>query len=60
MDELKELRALRDRLLQTVGWYTGRVECGSTLVETNEVIQRLLWVLGEEPRREEPEKEGIL
>ncbi len=51
MDDLKELRALRDRLLQTIGWYTGRVECGSALVETNEVIQRLLWVLGEEPQR---------
>ena len=22
MDDLKELRALRDRLLQSIGWYT--------------------------------------
>lgn len=51
MDGLIELCAMRDRLLQTIGWYTGRVECGSTSVETNEVIQRLLWVLGEEPQR---------
>lgn len=28
MDDLKELRALRDRLLQTVGWYTGKAEKG--------------------------------
>ena len=46
MDDLKELRALRDRLLQTVGWYTGNTE-----VKTDDVIQRLRWVLnGEEPR----------
>lgn len=52
MDELKELRAMRDRLLQTVGWYTGTAENGSTEVETADVIRRLRWALdGEEPRR---------
>lgn len=52
MDELKELRAMRDRLLQTVGWYTGTAENGSTEVKTADVIRRLRWVLdGEEPRR---------
>lgn len=52
MDDLKELRALRDRLLQTVGWYTGKAENGSTEVKTADVIRRLRWVLdGEEPRR---------
>ena len=51
MDDLKELRALRDRLLQTVGWYTGKAENGNTEVKTDDVIQRLRWVLnGEEPR----------
>ena len=49
MDDLKELR---DRLLQTVGWYTGRAENGNTEVKTDDVIQRLRWVLnGEEPRQ---------
>lgn len=52
MDDLKELRALRDRLLQTVGWYTGTAENGNTKVKTDDVICRLRWVLnGEEPRR---------
>ena len=52
MDDLKELRALRDRLLQTVGWYAGTAENGSTEVKTADVIRRLRWVLnGEEPRR---------
>lgn len=52
MDDLKELRALRDRLLQTVGCYTGKAENGSTEVKTDDVIRRLRWVLnGEEPRR---------
>lgn len=52
MDDMKELRALRDRLLQTVGWYTGKAENGSTEVKTADVIRRLRWVLdGEEPRR---------
>lgn len=52
MDDLKELHALRDRLLQTVGWYTGTAENGSTEVKTADVIRRLRWVLdGEEPQR---------
>ena len=34
MDDLKELRALRDRLLQSIGWYTGKAENGSTEVKT--------------------------
>ena len=47
MDDLKELRALRDRLL-----YTGTAENGNTEVKTDDVICRLRWVLnGEEPRR---------
>lgn len=52
MDDLKELRALRDRLLQSIGWYTGKAENGSTEVKTDDVICRLRWVLnGEEPRQ---------
>lgn len=52
MDDLKELRALRDRLLQSIGWYTGTAENGNTEVKTDGVIHRLRWVLnGEEPRR---------
>ena len=42
--ELKDLRAMRDRLLQTIGWYTGTAEIGSN-VEPDEVVQRLRWVL---------------
>lgn len=37
MDDLKELRALRDRLLQSIGWYTGKAENGSTEVKTDDV-----------------------
>lgn len=52
MDDLKELRALRDRLLQSIGWYTGKAENGSPEVKPADVIRRLRWVLdGEEPRR---------
>lgn len=52
MNDLKELRALRDRLLQTVGWYTGKAENGSPEVKADDVICRLRWVLnGEEPRQ---------
>ena len=52
MDDLKELRALRDRLRQSIGWYTGTAENGNTEVKTDGVIHRLRWVLnGEEPRR---------
>ena len=52
MDDLKELRALRDRLLQSIGWYTGKAETGNTEVKTYDVICRLRWVLnGEEPRQ---------
>ena len=36
MDDLKELRALRDRLLQSIGWYTGTAENGNTEVKTDE------------------------
>lgn len=43
-DELEDLRALRDRLLHTIGWYTGAAEIGDT-VEPDEVVQRLRWVL---------------
>ena len=42
--ELKDLRAMRDRLLQTIGWYTGTAEIGSN-VEPDEVVQHLQWVL---------------
>lgn len=42
--ELKDLRAMRDRLLQAIGWYTGTAEIGGT-VEPDEVVQRLRWVL---------------
>ena len=50
--ELQDLRAMRDRLLQSIGWYTGTAENGSTEVKTADVIRRLRWVLdGEEPRR---------
>lgn len=46
------LLVMRDRLLQTVGWYTGKAENGSTEVKTDDVICRLRWVLnGEEPRQ---------
>lgn len=38
MDDLKELRALRDRLLQSIGWYTGKAENGNTEVKTDDVI----------------------
>ena len=41
---LNDLRAMRDRLLQTIGWYTGTAEIGGT-VEPDEVVQRLRWVL---------------
>ena len=52
MDDLKELRALRDRLLQSIGWYTGKAENGNTEVKTDDVICRLRWVLnGKEPRQ---------
>lgn len=52
MDDLKELRALRDRLLQSIGWYIGKAENGNTEVNTADVIRRLRWVLdGEEPRQ---------
>lgn len=37
MDDLKELRALRDRLLQSIGWYTGTAENGNTEVKTDDV-----------------------
>lgn len=43
-NELKELRAMRDRLLNTIGWYTGMAEMGGT-VEPDKVVQRLQWVL---------------
>lgn len=43
-NELKELRAMRDRLLNTIGWYTGTAEMGGT-VEPDKVVQRLQWVL---------------
>ena len=43
-NELKELRAMRDRLLNTIGWYTGTAEMGGT-VEPDKVVQRLRWVL---------------
>lgn len=52
MDDLKELRALRNRLLQSIGWYTGKAENGNTEVKTDDVICRLRWVLNvEEPRQ---------
>lgn len=43
-NELKDLRAMRDRLLNTIGWYTGMDEMGGT-VEPDKVVQRLQWVL---------------
>lgn len=42
--ELEDLRAMRDRLLNTIGWYTGMAERGGT-VEPDKVVQRLQWVL---------------
>lgn len=43
---------LRDRLLQSIGLYTGKAENGNTEVKTDDVICRLRWVLnGEEPRQ---------
>lgn len=42
--ELEDLRALRDRLLQTIGWYAGTVLIGGT-VKPDEVVLRLRWVL---------------
>ena len=42
--ELEDLRAMRDRLLNTIGWYTGTAEIGGT-VEPDKVVQRLQWVL---------------
>lgn len=42
--ELEDLRAMRDRLLNTIGWYTGTAEIGGT-VEPDAVVQRLRWVL---------------
>lgn len=48
--ELQDLRAMRDRLLQTIGWYEGANKSGRTSVQTDEVVPRLRWVLnGEEP-----------
>ena len=53
MDGLIELCAMRDRLLQSIGWYTGTAENGCTEVKTADVIHRLRWVLdGEEPRQD--------
>lgn len=43
-NELKDLRAMRDRLLNTIGWYTGMAEMGGT-VEPDKVVQRLQWAL---------------
>ena len=52
MDDLKELRALRDRLLQSIGWYICTAEYGKTEVKTDAVICRLRWGLnGDEPRQ---------
>ena len=42
--ELEDLRAMRGRLLETIGWYTGKAEISGT-VEPDEVVQRLWWVL---------------
>lgn len=42
--ELKDLRAMRDRLLYTIGWYMGAAETGGR-VEPGEVVQRLQRVL---------------
>lgn len=42
--ELKDLRSMRDRLLETIGWYTGTVLIGGT-VKPDEVVLRLRWVL---------------
>lgn len=42
--ELEDLRAMRDRLLNTIGWYTGTAEIGGP-VEPDAVVQRLRWVL---------------
>ena len=42
--ELEDLRAMRDRLLNTIGWYTGMAEMDGT-VEPDAVVQRLRWVL---------------
>lgn len=43
--ELQDLRAMRDRLLQTIGWYEGVAENGGTVVGTDDVARRLLRVL---------------
>mgnify|MGYP000011333676 CR=1 FL=1 len=42
--ELQDLRAMRDRLLYTIGWYMGAAETGGR-VEPGEVVQRLQQVL---------------
>ena len=48
--ELENLRALRDRLLQTIGWYECAAENDGTVVATTNVVRSLRWVLnGEGP-----------
>lgn len=42
--ELEDLRAMRDRLLNTIGWYTGMAEMDGT-AEPDKLVQRLQWVL---------------
>lgn len=43
--ELEDLRALRDRLLQTIGWYECENDNRGTVVGTADVVRSLRWVL---------------
>ena len=43
--ELEDLRALRDRLLQTIGWYECANDNRGTVVGIADVVRSLRWVL---------------
>lgn len=48
--ELEDLRALRDRLLQTIGWYECANDNRGTVVGTADVVRSLRWVLDGEKK----------
>jgi len=48
--ELEDFRALRDRLLQTIGWYEYANVNGGTVVGTADVVRSLRWVLNGKER----------
>ena len=47
--ELQDLRAMRDRLHISIGWFEGANDNGGTVVATTDVVRSLRWVLNGKP-----------